>query len=99
MSLDMRQSTRKYVLANSVKITTGAASAVTTNPVGCSEVLLVATAALWFTTGSAPTAVAATAGNVFMAAGEKFHMQIDPADKIAAIQDAAAGGLYIIPIG
>jgi hypothetical protein len=31
-------------------------------------------------------------------AGEKFHMQITPGDKIAVIQDAAGGFLNIVPV-
>lgn len=98
MAINLNQSTRAYNLPGSVKITTGATSAVTANAVGVSEILVVATAALWFTMDTAPTAAASTAGNIFMAAGEKFHLQVNPGFKVAAIQDSAAGALYVIPV-
>lgn len=90
--------TRNYNYAAAQRVATTAASAQSA-VVGAGEVLLIATAALWIATGTNPTAAKDTAGNMYLGTGEKFHMQIDPSFKIAAIQDTAVGALHIIPVG
>lgn len=45
--------------------------------------------------GSAPTA---TANDIPMEPGEKFHLRITSGDKIAALQDSAVGNLNIVPV-
>lgn len=45
----------------------------------------------------APSAANA-AGSIPLEAGESFHLQLNAGDKIAVIQDTAAGFLYILPV-
>ncbi len=90
--------TRLYDLANAVRRTTSGTSAQTTNAIGAHEIVVFATEDAWITLGTNPTAAADTAGNIFLAAGEKFHLQINPAHKLAAIQDSTAGAVHIIPV-
>lgn len=60
---------------------------------------VVATVAAWLKVGANPTAVAAAAGNIFLPAGVPIEIVVsDPTQKIAAIQDAAAGKVVICPV-
>lgn len=92
------ETTRQYNWAGGIKLTTSATSAATGSALGWPEIVVFATADSWITMGVSPTAVANTAGNMLIKAGEKFHLQIDPTHKLAAIQDTAAGAVHIIPV-
>ncbi len=95
--LKYEQTTRAYDFSTAQKVVTGAASA-QSGALASNEVLLSATANMYINIGSNPTA-ASTAGNLWLAAGAFFHLQVTPGvDKIAAIQDSAAGALFIIPV-
>ncbi len=51
----------------------------------------------WITVGTAPTAVAATAGNSFLAAGSLRYIYLPAGFKFAAIQSSASGSIALIP--
>lgn len=61
------------------------------------EVLLhnCGTARCYVKAGTNPTA---TANDIPVESGEKFHLRITTGDKIAAIQDSASGNLNIVPV-
>ena len=90
----MRNSATIYRPGTSQSITTGASSVPTTNAVDGQTycIRLHATADLFFTLGAAPTA---TTSDVFMAGGATEYFQINPGEKVAAIQSSAAGVLYV----
>lgn len=99
MTVHHEWSTRRYEFANGQKLTTSATSTLSTN-INSTEAMLSATAAMYITvglTGTTPTAAAA-AGNFFLSAGEKFHIQLTPGSVIAAVQSTVAGELYILPV-
>lgn len=98
MAIKLEQTTRGYGLTSAQKVSVTSTSAQTTNVVGTSEVVLVATQDMWVTTGTNPTAVADAAGNLYLTAGEKFHMQIAPSHKVAAIRASTDGSLHVIPV-
>lgn len=88
--------TRQYDWANAQVIAAGATSAAST-AINYNEVMLCATEACCFTVGDAPTATL-LAGSAPLSAGEKFHLQIVPGQKVAAIRfGASSGSLYIVP--
>lgn len=94
MSISLRDSTRAYIFSSGQRLTTGVAS-VTSSAVVSSEVLLCATANMYININGT---AANSAGSLYMTAGEKFHLQIVPGSTVSAIQDTAAGGLFIIPV-
>ena len=75
-------------------VAVGTASAAITNPVGAQirRVRLISTTACHVAIGSAPTA---TATDMYLAAGREEYFSIHPGEKVAVIQDAAAGTLYV----
>lgn len=83
-----------YYPSTTQSVATGAASAAITNPVGdhIQVVRLVATAACHVAFGDAP---AATASDMYLPADEPEYFTIHPGQKVAAIQDSAAGVLYV----
>lgn len=92
------QTTRKYDYANGVRRTSTATSAQTAAVLGVSEILVFATQNAWVKLSADPTAAADTAGNLYLTAGEKFHLQCNPTDKLAAIRDTADGAVHILPV-
>ena len=89
--------TRAYNWAGAERVATGATSAQNADVLGSREILVFATEDTWITFGNDPVAAADTAGNLLLLAGEKYHLQVNPGDKLAAIQDSAAGSLHINP--
>ena len=85
--------------ANSQSVTisgTSAASAV----IHATEdrvVRIVSQTACWYSIGTAPTAVADTAGSTYLPADAVEYIAITAGDKIAAIQDATGGEFSITP--
>lgn len=88
--------TRKYGTVTRVDV--GAASALS-SAITATEVMLVASAKMYVlpVAGTGTPTVSATTG-IPLEAGEKFHMQIDSGQRIAHIQDTAAGKLHIVPV-
>lgn len=75
-------------------VTIGAASAATANGVGAQtkEVRLIATIACHVAFGKTPTA---TTSSMYLAPGREEEFLIHPGEKVAVIQNAAAGSLYV----
>lgn len=75
-------------------ITTGAVSAALTNPFGTytTIVRLCATAACHVKLGATPTA---TASDMYLPANTVMYIEVAPGQKVAAIQNAAAGVLHV----
>lgn len=75
-------------------ITTGAASAAVTNPFGAytSVVRLCATAACHIKVAATPTA---TTSDPYLPANVDWFIEVAPGQKVAAIQNAAAGVLHV----
>lgn len=88
--------TRKYGTVTRVDV--GAASALST-AIAATEVMLVASAKMYVlpVAGTGTPTVSATTG-IPLEAGEKFHLQIESGQRIAHIQDTAAGKLHIVPV-
>ena len=88
-----------YKPAATLKVTTSGTSAQSA-AITALVVKLTATAAMFVEIGANPTAVApgGSPGSMYLGAGETLHTYITPGDKIAAIQDSAAGVLYITPV-
>jgi hypothetical protein len=75
-------------------ISVGATSAATTNPVSSyiNVVRLISTTNCHVVIAKAPTA---TASSMYLAANREEYFVIKPGEKVAAIQDTAAGTLYV----
>lgn len=75
-------------------VTVGAASAATTNAVGSNihAVRLISTTACHIKIEQAPTA---TTSDFLMAANREEYFTIHPGEKVAVIQNAAGGTLYV----
>lgn len=75
-------------------VTVGAASAATTNAVGSQTyvVRLISTTDCHVVFAGTPTA---TANDMFLAADREELFRISPGEKVAAIQNAAGGSLYV----
>lgn len=88
-------SSEVFSIGTSQTITTGAASALLTNAFGpyTTVVRLVATAACHVKIGN-PTATA-TASDPYLPANTPWFIEVAPGQKIAAIQNAAAGVLHV----
>ncbi len=77
------------------QVASGAASAQTT-AIAAAEVLIHASAACYVATGANPVAAATT--GIPLNAGEKLLVRITSGDKVAAIQNAAAGVVNVVPV-
>lgn len=90
--------TRKLDLASNdvvaVSGTSAQSAAMQTN-----EIMLVATTACWIKFGTNPTAVANTDANLYLPAGIFYTIKWVPGQKVAVIQDSAAGYLVVTPVG
>lgn len=75
-------------------ITVGTASAAITNAVGANigVVRLISTTACHIKIAQTPTA---TTSDAYMAAGREEYFTIHPGEKVAAIQNAASGTMYV----
>ena len=89
-----REGTRRYGSVERVAV--GATSAQSAAMSGTDEVLLHATVDCYILAAADPTAAATT--SIPMAAGEKFHMQILPGQKIAVIRATEDGFLYVAQV-
>lgn len=78
-------------------VTIGAASAATTNAVGAQtkRVRLISTIACHVVFAVAPTAAAT---DMYLAPGREEVFKIKPGQKVAVIQNAAAGVLYVTEV-
>ena len=83
-----------YYPSTSQTVTVGAASAATTNAVGAhtSVVRLHADTDCFIAIAKAPTA---TTSDMFLPSGQTEYIRVHPGQKVAAIQDSAAGTLYV----
>lgn len=94
MAAQFRDSTRAYGTVERVAVSS--TSAQTTTTLNASEVMLHASTKLYFVVGSNPTASATT--GIPLEAGEKFHLQITPNQKIAFIRDASDGYVHVVQV-
>ena len=94
MATQFRDSTRAYGTVERVAVSS--TSAQTTTAIAASEVMLHASTKLYFLVGSNPTAAATT--GIPLEAGEKFHLQITPGQKIAFIRDTTDGYVHITQV-
>jgi hypothetical protein len=90
------QTTRAYDWPDGQRIAVGAASAQSA-AIDASEVMLRPSGRCFVKVGANPTAANA-AGSIPLEAGESFHLQLSPGDKVAAIRDTADSFLYILPV-
>ena len=88
--------TRVYDYANGQKVAVGASS-VQSSAVNSDEILVHSDVACFINVGSNPTA-ADSAGNLPLAAGEKFHLRVEPGQLVAVIMSSSSGSLYILPV-
>ena len=63
------------------------------------EIMLVSTTNCWLKFGTNPTAVASTDANQYLPANALVTIKWIPGDKVAVIQDTAAGYLTVTPVG
>jgi hypothetical protein len=85
-------------IGNGEKVTTSGTSAQSAvMPANTSTVRVVGSAACYIIFGENPTALATT--SIYMPAGLVEYFAIKPGEKIAVIQDSAAGTLYVQPMG
>ena len=77
-------------------VAVGAASAAITNGVGANihDIRVVSTTNCWITIATTPVASAA-AGSMYLPAGLVEYLRVSPGQKVAAIQDSAAGTLNV----
>lgn len=66
---------------------------------GDKKLMVVSTTACWIKTGTNPTAVADTDANQYLPANVPVFIANTPGDKIAVIQESAAGHLVVTPVG
>lgn len=90
------RSTRAYDWGIGQKVAIGTASAQSAS-IDAVEVMLRPSSRCFIAVGANPAAANA-AGSVPLEAGESFHLQLASGDKVAVIQDTAAGFLYIMPV-
>lgn len=90
------ETTRKYDWADGQAVAISGTTAPST-AIAADEVLLSSTTNVWITVASAPVATKGAA-SLYLAAGVPLHIQIIPGQKVAGIQDSAAGTLTIIPV-
>lgn len=64
-----------------------------------SEIQIVSTTNCWLSFGTAPTAVASTDANQYLPANTIWTIKWTPGEKVAVIQDTAAGYLTATPVG
>lgn len=83
------------------KVSFTGTSAQATNAVAvtCTVVLLYATQNCWIKFAANPTAVANDGASVYLAAGERLALGIEPGHKIAVIRDTTSGDLHILEGG
>jgi hypothetical protein len=90
-------STRMYNSSSGQLLTTSGSSSRST-AILADEVMLHASAKLWFRVGDNNVTASATATSIPLEAGEKFHIRILSGQFVAAIQDSEAGTLSIVPV-
>jgi len=91
-----KSSTRAYDWSIAQKVAFAGASAPSA-AIDAVEVMLRPSARCFVAVGANPTAADA-AGSIPLEAGESFHLQMTPGDKVAVIQSTGAGALYILPV-
>lgn len=89
-----RSTTRLYKWADGQKVATGAVSAAIT----ASEVMLKASVAVRLAFGPNPVAAPDDGTVLDLDAGERFHLQVTPGEKIWVTAAAAAGFVRITPV-
>lgn len=96
MSKYFQQGTREYDCPNTDVIAVGGASVQSAVFIS-SEILVSGNTNMWIATGGNPTAVADTDGNIYLAAGVPLHMRVVVGQRLAVIQDSAAGHVSVTP--
>jgi hypothetical protein len=96
MSKYFQQGTREYDFTNTDVVAVSGTSAQSTAFIS-SEIAIAANTNCWITIGANPTAVADTDANMYLPAGVVFHLRVKVGDKLAAIQDTAAGHISVTP--
>ena len=81
-----------YNIGVTQKVTIGSSSAATTNAVGSGAILVRATSDCHIVLGDAPTA---TSADFLLRSGELLAITCSGTNKVAVIQDSAAGNLYV----
>lgn len=81
--------------ANLQQVSFTGTSAASTNAIPANSVLLYATQDCYVVFGTSPTA---TTSGFFVAKGQYISVAIPSASKVAAIQDSAAGKLFVVPL-
>lgn len=94
----MSDNTRKIDVASNDVVAVSGASAQSA-AIATREVMLVSTTNCWLKFGTNPTAVANTDANQYLPANVVWTIKWQPADKVAVIQDSAAGYLVVTPVG
>jgi len=96
MTKYFQQGTREYDFTNTDVIAVAGASAQSAAFIS-SEILVTGNTNCWITIGANPTAVADTDGNMYLAANGERHIRVKVGDKLAVIQDSAAGHISVSP--
>ena len=90
------QSTRLYDFAKGQRLTVTGANVVS-DPIMAKELLLIATKAMYITVAATDPVANNAAGSIPLLAGEKFHMQFTPGQRLAAVKDTEDGSLFVVP--
>lgn len=96
MSKYFQEGTREYGFASADTVAVSGTSAQSTAFVS-SEIYVCGNTNVWAVVGSNPTAVADADGMIYIPAGVPLHMRVKVGDKIAFIQDSAAGHMSVVP--
>jgi len=85
--------------ANGIVVAAGAASAASAVIDASNDRIVEASSNTdcWIKIGTTPTAVAATAGNAFLAGGSVRYLYVPAGMKVAAIQSSASGTVGLLP--
>ncbi len=92
-----KTSTRAYDWANGQKVAIGAAEA-DSAAIDAIEVMLRPDVRCFVTVGAGNPVAANAAGSIPIEAGESFHLQVNPGDKVSVIRASGDGSLYILPV-
>ncbi|MFN3353028.1 MAG: hypothetical protein ACK4Z5_05415 [Brevundimonas sp.] len=92
-----QRTTRRYRYDLRQKLSVAATSGRST-AIEAAEVLLHAKVAMHVTVGPSDVVANEATNTLPLEAGEKFHLQLQPGQFVAAIRDTADGALYIVPI-
>jgi hypothetical protein len=94
--IDLGNTTRTYEWSNGQRVAVGSSNN-DSAAINAFEIMVISTVACYFTVGATPDA-ADVAGSTYLPAGERFHLQITPGDKVSVLQFTTSGALFVVPV-